>query len=558
MMDLSVIIPARNEEFLQRTIDSVLGAAQADTEVIAVLDGYWPTPGIRDDSRVTLIHNSSPIGQRAATNKGVKYSQAKYIMKLDAHCSLGDGFDKILIEDCKPDWTLVPRMHNLHAFDWVCRDCSHRTYQGPTPNSCSKCGGKNVQKEIIWKPRMNSIDYMWFDTDLKFRYFDKTALDPYGQDVNSMKKLFGHKYRDWAKGDVTPQMTSLGACWFMERERFWEIDGLDEGHGGWGQMGVEIACKSWLSGGKQMVDKRTWYAHMFRTQGGDFSFPYELSGRDVSKARRHSQNMWKGNKWPKAKHDLDWMLRKFAPLPGWKVGSRPVSKGLAYYTDNRCEERILQAVRKQIQRSSNGHKIISVSQYPVDLGRNIVVNYDRSVLSMFKQILLAIQNLDTDYIFLTEHDVVYNDTHFAFTPPRDDVYYYNNNMWMVDVKTGKAITYDQIKHVSALCASRELLLDHYTRRVEYVEKNGYPRKMGYEPGKPVRHGGLDDYKFEYFQSDKPLLDLKHSATITRGRFKLDQYRCKNRIKDSWEEAKEIPHWGVIEGNVDDLLRKLCD
>ena len=46
LKDLSVIIAARNEEFLPNTISSVLSASTADTEVIVVLDGYTPDPPI--------------------------------------------------------------------------------------------------------------------------------------------------------------------------------------------------------------------------------------------------------------------------------------------------------------------------------------------------------------------------------------------------------------------------------------------------------------------------------------------------------------------------------
>ena len=42
--DLSVIIPARNEMFLQQTIANILENIEADTEVIAVCDGSWPDP----------------------------------------------------------------------------------------------------------------------------------------------------------------------------------------------------------------------------------------------------------------------------------------------------------------------------------------------------------------------------------------------------------------------------------------------------------------------------------------------------------------------------------
>jgi glycosyltransferase involved in cell wall biosynthesis len=37
---LSILIPARNEEFLGQTIQNILDNIEANTEVIAVLDGY--------------------------------------------------------------------------------------------------------------------------------------------------------------------------------------------------------------------------------------------------------------------------------------------------------------------------------------------------------------------------------------------------------------------------------------------------------------------------------------------------------------------------------------
>ena len=112
-------------------------------------------------------------------------------------------------------------------------------------------------------------------------------------------------------------MSILGAFWMCSREMYFRLDMCDEGHGSWGQMGTEVACKTWLSGGRLIVDKRTWFAHMFRTQGGDFGFPYKLKGSAVRKARRYSQDLWLNDKWEHAVHDLDWLLEKFKPVPDW-------------------------------------------------------------------------------------------------------------------------------------------------------------------------------------------------------------------------------------------------
>jgi len=306
MTDLSVIIPARNEIFLQRTIEDILQNIEADTEIIAILDGYWPVPSLPDHEKVTIVHHTTPIGQRAATNEGARISRAKYIMKCDAHCAFGKGFDRILIEDCEHNWTIIPAMWNLHAFDWECENCGNRTYQGVQPIHCKKCQGKNFKKLIIWQPRGNKITYSWrFDRNMQFQYWRK------------------HVKRKECQGELIETMSFIGACFLMPRRFFRRIGGLDEKHGSWGQFGTEIACKTWLSGGKLITSKKTWFAHMFRTgnfRGSGYngsSFPYPLSGQSQERAKAYSRDLWLNDRWPKAKYPLSWLVDKFKPVPDW-------------------------------------------------------------------------------------------------------------------------------------------------------------------------------------------------------------------------------------------------
>ena len=305
-INLSVIIPARNEEFLERTINDVLDKAELNTEVICILDGYWPDPPIKDRPNLTFVHHYESIGQRAATNEGAKISNADYVMKLDAHCILDQGFDRKLIEPYEDgrlakDTTTIPRMYNLYGFDWVCSGCGKRTYQGPRPTSC-ECKGENLEwnRDIIWKPRFERMTESWmFDKDMHFQYWIS-----YGK-------------RPEFKGDIVDVMCSIGACFIMPRERFFEIGGLDENHGSWGQFGVEIACKSWLSGGRHVVNKNTWFSHLFRTQK-EFGFPYHISGNDQERARTYSRDLWLNDKWDKAVRPLSWIVEKFKPVPTWE------------------------------------------------------------------------------------------------------------------------------------------------------------------------------------------------------------------------------------------------
>lgn len=308
-MDLSVIIPGRNEMFMAKTVENVLANIRGDSEVIAVLDGYWPAPpGLQDHPRLKVIHHTEAVGQRAATNDGAKLSRAKYVMKLDAHCAVDVGFDIKLMKDCQPNHCLVPAMHHLHAFDWVCKDCGHRTYQGVKPNACIKCYKSNLEMELVWKPRHNKphISYR-FDKNLQFQYWNS------------------HAKRPECQVPLVETMSFIGACMFLERDRFWALGGMDEEHGSWGQFGTEWACKSWLSGGKLIGSRNTWFAHMFRTGNfaapGHSTWPYPMSQEQIERAREHSRNLWLNNSWSHQVHNLEWLVEKFSPIPDWHEGA---------------------------------------------------------------------------------------------------------------------------------------------------------------------------------------------------------------------------------------------
>lgn len=49
-----------------------------------------------------------------------------------------------------------------------------------------------------------------------------------------------------------------------------------------------------------------------------FSFPYHIMFDEQERAREYSRDIWRNGKWPKAKHDLQWLVDKFAPVPGWE------------------------------------------------------------------------------------------------------------------------------------------------------------------------------------------------------------------------------------------------
>src|SRR3990167_7056071 len=295
--DLSIVIPARHEEFLNRTVQDILQNRRSCTQVIVGLDGEWPIEPIEAHPDAVVLHYPESIGQRAITNKCVALSQAKYVMKTDAHVAFDEGFDAKLLADMQPDWAMVPLMRNLHAFDWVCPQ-GHRRYQGRS-GPCGTCG-EPTTKELVWRGKENPQSAAYcFDSEPHFQYFREYSRRPEG------------------RGDLTESMSLQGSCFLVERDLYWRLNLCDEAFGSWGSQGIEVACKVWLSGGKVMVNRKTWYAHLFRTQGGDFGFPYPNPDASKSHAQQFAKDLFFNNKWDKAVHPLSWLVEKFWPIPGW-------------------------------------------------------------------------------------------------------------------------------------------------------------------------------------------------------------------------------------------------
>jgi glycosyltransferase involved in cell wall biosynthesis len=545
-MMLSILIPARNEEFLRRTVEDILAHSEADIEVICVEDGE-PFVDLPKDERVKLIRNEKSVGQRAATNQAAEIARGKYVMKVDAHCAFDQGFDRKMLEKMETvddSVTMVPVMRNLHAFDWVCPD-GHRRYQGPS-GPCGKCG-KETEKQMVWvgKDSPQSTAYC-FNTEPKFQYFGE------------YKKREAYK-RDKKKNNLTETMSLQGSCFMMTREKYWELDVCDEAWGSWGSQGIEVACKTWLSGGRVLCNHDTWYAHMFRTQGGDFGFPYPLSGHQVGHAKDTARNLFYDNRWPKQKRPLSWLLERFWPVPGWseedlrKMKSWPIQgatakprKGVLYYTHNVGNPEVLDAARRQLLNCIKEKHIVSVSSKPIELGRNIVYPRDpkEGFLDIFMKILIGLEAMDCDVVFFAEHDVLYHPKHFDFVPPEKDVFYYNTNVWRVRLEDGHSLYVNDCKQLSGLVAWKDLLLEHYRERIRRIRKEGFTRGNGFEPGtRNVANGGYDNYPAKSYKAALPNLDIRHERNATQNRWSKEQFR-NQKYTDGWTEShvSKIPGW----------------
>lgn len=314
MYDLSILIPSRNEEFISQTVENILANKRGKTEIIVGLDGDWSK--IEDHPDLRILYVSEPIGQRAMQNRLAKMSTAKYVAKTDAHCAFSKGFDVELMrtfDELGDDITVAPLMKNLWVYDWKCKQCGSRWYQGPAPTKCMKRIDKNTSRMV---PNEDCDNTTRFTKRMVFKARPDTPNSCSYRFDNMLHFQYWNEYKARQTGDLVESLSLQGSFFMATRDNYWKKELCDESWGSWGQQGSECALKTWLSGGRVIINKRCNYAHLFRTQPG-FSFPYQQSGSQQQRARDICNDIFKNNKWPLQKHNLRWLLEKFWPVEGW-------------------------------------------------------------------------------------------------------------------------------------------------------------------------------------------------------------------------------------------------
>lgn len=270
---VSIIVPARNERYLSRTVQDLLANARGDIEILPVLDGYEPDPPLPDDPRVRPLRKTRPEGMRPGVNDALNLATGEFLMKCDAHCMFAEGYDEVLKAECDVDWVVVPRRYSLDPAKWertpdLPRDAHYLSYPFHHPEKSPQFHG------LTWKARAAQRQHLLLDEE----------------------------------------MSSQGSCWFMHTAYFKKFGGTPlEGYGPFVQEFQQIGNRTWLSGGKVMINKKTWYAHWYKRTGQG----YVLSPRQSREGLAFSFDFWFNNRWTQRVHDLAWLIDRFWPVPEW-------------------------------------------------------------------------------------------------------------------------------------------------------------------------------------------------------------------------------------------------
>lgn len=211
-----------------------------------------------------ILYREDPgIGQRALINSLVKLSTAKYIMKVDAHCSFSPGFDVALLKDMDDRTIMAPYLLPLDAENWKPKHF----------------------------PKMS--EYV-FDSNLVMQHAKESSSDL-----------------------IVETMCLQGSAWLVNREKFWEWDLCDESLGSWGMQGTELGIRAYLNGARCVTNKKAFYAHLFREN--ESQFPYERNKEEIAKTRDEFVKRYKNKRIAglieKYNYPADWTKENVLDLP---------------------------------------------------------------------------------------------------------------------------------------------------------------------------------------------------------------------------------------------------
>lgn len=277
MNKVSIIIPSRNEKYLKRTLDNIYENAIGDFEVIVGFNGKTDYPLQGTYPNLIMIYESENIGLKPMINKLAHLANGKYLYKSDAHCAFDKGFDEKLASNMQDNWVVTPRFYVLDGQTWAWQD--DRFY-----------------------------DYF---------YLSCPFTDPRGLRF----KAGGHwaeRTKEKLNGilvDETPQIHGSG--WFVNREYFLKnLQFPETDWDGHAQEPIWLGLRNWLIGGKVMVNKKTWYAHLHQNSS-ERGYPEDRT--HTEKTYNDTAKYWLLDKEPNLLHNFEWFIDKFYPMPSWNL-----------------------------------------------------------------------------------------------------------------------------------------------------------------------------------------------------------------------------------------------
>lgn len=206
-----------------------------------------------------------------------------------------------------------------------------------------------------------------------------------------------------------------------------------------------------------------------------------------------------------------------------------------YCSSNRERPEFEQRIRDNILKYCGDITIISVTQRPIDFGKNICVGDHVGVsgFNFFKQSLIALQNITTPFALSIEADTVYPPDYFQFVPERLDKCYRNKNLYVMGqhrtyfFKKEEGATHAQIVGTEFYRKTLEKLFEGEPEWDYNEEQKNFPKEKFHAKGDDI----FRKEDIEYYETVNPVIQIKTSQSM------------RHYTRSSREPIYSLPYWG---------------
>lgn len=213
-----------------------------------------------------------------------------------------------------------------------------------------------------------------------------------------------------------------------------------------------------------------------------------------------------------------------------------------YYTSNREDQVFEEKIRKKLLDTIGDLPLISVSQKPIDFGKNICVgDVGISNQNTFRQFETGAMHATTPFVIATEADCIYPREYFEFVPENTNMCCRYDNVWIMYKNSTAGFVRKQYSECAQIWG-RETLIKHYDKRL---------RGRGW--WNPVLEHGKDvpalfrRQSWVYFHGEIPVINIK----TTDG---MHLYTGVIRDQDP-NGVKKLPFWGTAKKIRKELFSK---
>ena len=238
---VSVMIPVGqvDEQYLERTVQSIEGNAVGPIEIL-------------------VEHDHEGEGHRFLTNRMAARARGKYLLRIDCHVALSEGWDARMKASCGPTTLLKPMLDALDTETWTGK-------------------GRDMGMILLTKTMQNTYPLM--SESLEERAIEQET------------------------------MSILGCAYMIQKDYYWHHDGCEEALGVWGAGGLEWVLKVWLTGGRVILRTDVVCCHLFRQSG---TTPFQIDINRLNKTFVELGTRWRSGLGKGQTRPLSWLSERFS------------------------------------------------------------------------------------------------------------------------------------------------------------------------------------------------------------------------------------------------------